>query len=273
MQVKQELYRLINSCDMTGERGVVRSIHKAVIQLLKHNGLAEYRTIRPRNVGVHPTCRSCMGLDPLSSQTLFDKITNEGFSVDIMENPTVFEKGDGPFGEEQLIFNQTNVENSGEMLPPIIPSDMWFISVTCSHTFSTARYPGSNCIMTVPELADEDGRVCTEKVFARCPSYNDVITAGIPTLVVRKEVEVDVPILPKFLSEIGNLTHGVHRQESKIQVMIAAFMEYHNPLAEKDWGKVAAKVEERRPHYKGQVLEMTEYIAKWGVKMPRDSGS
>ena len=46
------------------------------------------------------------------------------------------------------------------------------------------------------------------------------MTAGIPCIVFRRELDGESPQLAEFLSKAGNQSHDVHSKETKVQIML-----------------------------------------------------
>eukprot|EP00959_Pyramimonas_sp_CCMP1952_P106609 2229038-Pyramimonas_sp.AAC.1 len=91
--------------------------------------------------------------------------------------------------------------------------------------------------------------------------------SGLRWLVIRWQVEDAVPRLPDFLQAAGNQTHGSHRVETKTQILLrchAKMMQFF--AARQDYNKegVVKAIEGTTPAVKGHVMDMCNYIEKWG---------
>ena len=72
-----------------------------------------------------------------------------------------------------------------------------------------------------------------------------------------------MPFLPDFLSRAGNHKHGIHREESKVQLMLAIARVFAMQSKSKDgasWPDVVRKVESMKPHHAGKCSELGEYV-------------
>ena len=189
--------------------------------------LAYTRPIFGRNCGIHPQNRAGTGVDPFNAQKLALKISLQGYSETKLENPMSFEPAGMETAESamrrdlQLEFNERTFAEASGYLRTIPHYDLLYLPVTCSHTFAALNIIEGGCKGLHKELTGDDGMIDRQKVLKLCPSWKKPMTAGIPCIVFRREIEEACPELPEFLIKAGNQSHDVHSKETKVQLMLS----------------------------------------------------
>ena len=216
------------------------------------------------SIGCHPENRNKVGVEGVDVHDLVDKISKpgKGWSWSELRSPRAFEKAPGRKGEAQLAFNKKMVELAQGLLAPV-SDHMRILSVTCSHTVSGVRCIKAGTKTTIKELANEDGRLDANKLFARCPSYREPVEKSIPFIVIDWRVEEAIPMLPNYLSEAGNGGHGMEQKQTQLQTLY----QLHRMLVA-EGGQVGSErlleicnsIERNKPHLAGQCKSYADYV-------------
>ena len=258
---------IVSDCEKDPE-GKVQPVFAEVIAVLKENGFAKEEIVKPMNVHVHPANRQYTGVDPVRVHELISRIGQAGFSELNLEQPTFFEKLDGAWGLQQESFILKHIMDSYGLLSLVDTSDTNKLSVTCSHTLCACNVVDSGGSLTNDDTASlkKDGYLSRELALQKYPTFRKPIEEGVTATVIKKKAEQLMPFLPDFLSRAGNQKHGIHREESKVQLMLAIARVFAMQSKSKDgasWQDVVRKVESMKPHHAGKCSELGEYVKKY----------
>ena len=80
---------------------------------------------------------------------------------------------------------------------------------------------------------------------------------------VHHKIEERIPRLPTFLSESGNLGHGVHQVQTQMQILFQ-FHQASRVPNNGGWDGIAQAIESRNPHLEGQCKNLANYVESTG---------
>ena len=224
--------------------------------------LAYILRIHCRFLCPHKDNRHTSMADAFDAQSLTCWIFDEGFSWKEVKNNSCFEKAVGKMGTETEEKVTTLLENSGGLLPAQVPQEMLYCTVTSTHTNLVLRIVDCEAVGIYPELC-EGKCVSRAKVLRECPTFAKPIEDGLEWVVYRRELEQECPELPGFLSEAGNVGHGVHRRQTPLQTLL----QVHGKIQQKkattaeEFKAIVEEVEAVKPDMKGQVADYLPYAA------------
>ncbi|CAK0791190.1 unnamed protein product, partial [Prorocentrum cordatum] len=266
-EVKPILMGVIAEHEASGEDGANQIVVKAeqIIELLVGRKLANAGVwLKCTTVGTRPSNRFGAGLEIVDVHDLMKVIVEGGFRHDACQGAACFEIAPGgAMAEQHWAFNGNLATSSGGFLPRFDASDLKLLSVACSHTVAGARCVELGAPDMDEKFNDDSGRICRAKVLAKCSSYEQPLTRGMPWTVIRHEVGAEMPELARFLQEAVNANSGAGRQQTNMQT----FLQIHKTakqnietLGYAKWESIQLHIERTRPHLSGQVADMSKHV-------------
>lgn len=184
--------------------------------------LIEEKMFDVSEVGVHPDNREKSGLVAMDAQDLLLLIFNNGFNHTLLSLlacsiPHTAE------GNEWREVNERIARESNGFLPDARSSLMKIVTCWGSHTTGSLRIAkfGAKCVH--PALDSGDGTVSMARIIEQKPSFRDPLEKGMVYTVIHGDLVTACPKLMHVLSRAGNVSHGVHRRHTTLQMALSVF--------------------------------------------------
>ena len=172
-----------------------------------------------------------------------------------MEFAERLKKKSAEAGTRQEDQNLALISGSGGLLPPQARQDMRIMTVTSSHTSAVVRVAEGGGRGVNDALCGDDGMISKQKILEGAASFSEPFEKGMPYTIYRKELDEACEHLATFLSETGNVGHGVHREQTIVQTM----MQVHDRIrvamkmnSNVDLKMIAAAIEASKPTLEGK---------------------
>ncbi|CAK0893903.1 unnamed protein product, partial [Prorocentrum cordatum] len=260
--------KLISEYDPSADdqsKGQMKARADQICEELFTKNLGYFERVRSCKSVVHPVNRWGMGLDPFDVHAFLAKIVHQGWSDHELKTPRALEI-DPLKAHEVREFNRLLWTASDGQLPLISQHDMKIATLTCSHTAAGQRAVLGQCTSHLAHLCT-DGRLCRQKVAALSPSYNKSLTEGIPWFVIRHQVATAIPELADFLSEAGNVGHGIDRKQTDIQAMFAVHkktLQNKSLLGDYKLDAITRQLEATSTHLEGKIRDIGDFVIAFG---------
>ena len=259
---------LIDTCLAKGaSKDQKRAVAEEIIDKLLLGGLAKVVRLRNQQVAIHPENRYRIGVDPCEAHALLGRIVCDGYSEHELGARWAFAPAPAGSGEshQQEIFNRNLVDKSDGMLPRHVWTDVLALAVSSSHTV-TAFKCAVAAVRSEEDFLCDDGRVSLLKVKQMCPSITPVLDNGMAWTIVDSEAASRIPLLPSFLGDAGNKTHGAQRRITSLQ----ALSKIHGQASQQEevhrepnWGGIATELENRHQEFAGNGKHLCDFVEKW----------
>ena len=249
---------LIDAYEADG-RNLINNLIDDILKVLIDQGLAYRQRFKPQFVGVHKCNRGGTGLISSTMQALLDFIVRNGWSNRAVSRASAFEVKPG--SQEQQRFNETLVEGSSGQLGAIT-HELKVVTTECSHTTASLNAVRTGAVALYGTIADTEGKLSLSRLQERSPSHAAVIEEGIEYLVVRWEVEENIPKLPEYLSLGGNVEHEAFQHESSWQVLFHIHQRA-NVEGSPKWDEIRKAMVIQKPSLKDSIEAMCNFVRTW----------
>ena len=184
--------------------------------------LLEKKNFDISEVGVHPDNREKSGLVPMDAQDLLLLMYRNGFNPSLLQLLAAYIPAT-PEGDQWREVNERIARESNGFLPPARSSMMKIVTCCGSHTtaaFRIAKYAAKSAHQ---ELDSGNGTVSMARITERKPSLRKPLENGMEYTVIHADLVTACPQLMHVLSRTGNVSHGVHRVHTTLQMALAVF--------------------------------------------------
>lgn len=229
-----QVNELISKGQSTGAR---LAAWEEIQTVLLDKKLAWYAHASPDHVGVHPCNRSKLGVGGSEAHHHGARILQAGFSWKKSSDATAFECPPEPHDADAKAENDTLVNLSGGLIPPL--AQLKLLSVGGGHTNTFLRAVNASCSSAVQKLADERGVLNPEQLCIGRPTFREALEKGLKWLVIHWQAPQVWPELPHFVQSALN-THS-STQQSEVEVMLGMHQLHTQAVAlqrEADWSHI-----------------------------------
>ena len=243
-----------------------------ICSILEMHKLANRCMVPNKNVNVHPSNRFGSGLDVSNVHVLLNNIVSSGWVAEKVGQCVGFEVTN----DNEVAFNEELVQAAEGFLAPVRRECAEVLSISSSHTVAVLRALEAG-VRHGEEGSDgvvhSNGHLSMEKVRNVCPSIEAPIRSGLSWLKIRREVAIEIPSLPDFLSEAANSGQNTAQEHTKTQVLLQihqkgmAMKRLHGDFK---WELVTKTIESNCVSLRGEVQSMTDFVAAYsGGDKPR----
>ncbi len=255
----------IKDCISKGEgNDEKRALAEKLIKVLLDNNLATLELLQHHKVAIHPDNRDHTGVDPLDVHELLSRICKDGFAADELGVRWSFEKSHA--GDEatlQMNFNHMLAQASDGLLPVPSWDDVDVLAVASTHTV-TGFNAAEAGVRGIHDALCVNGCLSKGKIIQQYPSMKQPFDVGFNWIKIRWSVQERCPLLPSFLSDAANKSHGVHRVSTMVQNLFklhAAGKRNQSTQGSPMWASVAKQFDAR--HSGGTATDMCAFVDKW----------
>ncbi|CAK0907020.1 unnamed protein product [Prorocentrum cordatum] len=245
----------------------LRVAMQQIISTLRTHDLALDQQIRVKRCGVHSTNRFGEGLDLAVMTRNMKSIIRTGFVFEEFKCICFEVPSDPATRDAEYEFNRRLAVASHGHLPSIEKHDLQYLAIASSHSTAAMRAIQQGCYSDYADVCDENNKICTAKVYAKCPSYKEPIENGVPALVIRSEVLAAFPGLPDLLQDAANATHEAIGRQTKVATLLQIYKQSRANQKKSqgaNWTQIANKIERSKGHLKGQVADMCAFVQNYG---------
>ena len=202
-------------------------------------------------------------LEPNAS--LGDKIWRLVFSRDAASQCVCFEDDDEQSNAKFTIAKQSAADGFGKQKF----FELKYAAVGGNHLNQLMVAVDQRVPTGFPGLADENGRMCRDKISKKDPYWKEAMSDGLKWLVIHKSVATLYPTLPNLIKRARNAVSQNQSGESIIEILleiyaIAVDMETKTGKAP-NWSKVQDIVMQSEPPLAEYIPVMCNWVLKFGM--------
>ena len=213
----------------------------------------------PDVVGIHESNRSKLGVGGSEAHYHGFDILKIGFSWRKSSDATAFECPPAPHDAEAKRVNESWVQLSGGLIPPL--TQMRLLSVGGGHTNSFLRAVQAGCKSAVPDIADASGNLNAEELGVNRPAFREAVQKGLKWYVVHWQCAFAWPKLPSFIqSALNTEARGM---QSEVEIMLHMHEQMQDSLAhgkDPDWKAIQAAAGNSLPPCAPYISTLALYV-------------
>ena len=189
-----------------------------ILERINDAGLIEEKVHDVSEVGVHPDNREKSGLVAADAQDLTAHMVDKGFNP-LKLSLLACGIPEGQVGQDWRNFNEQLARASKGYLAEANSTKMKIVTCWGSHTTAAIRIAKFGA-RAMHQIFAVDGRASAGKILEMKPSFKEAFK-GMSYRVIHPSLVLAVPSLMHVLSRAGNVSHGVERKATCLQMMQA----------------------------------------------------
>ena len=254
--VLQKVQQLMDDAEVSGARV---SAWDEIQEFLTEQKLGWITQEFPDFVGIHESNRSKLGVGGSEAHYHGADILKIGFSWRKSSDATAFECPPAPHDAEAKQVNESWVQLSGGLIPPL--TQMRLLSVGGGHTNSFLRAVQAGCKSAVPHLADANGNLNAEELGVNRPAFREAVQKGLKWYVMHWQCAFAWPKLPSFIqSALNTEARGM---QSEVEIMLHMHEQMQDSLAngkDPDWKAIQAAAGNSLPPCAPYISTLAMYV-------------